>query len=103
VGPVALGGSASIRLGGESGGKGRGVELRLIIPVIGPPCYTGSGLRYPSSRGLLVVGLAAWWINLFGEQSSAMGEVCYCGRCPVSEKEMLTKWFSSFCSLMLHE
>ena len=59
MGPVALGGSASIRLGGESGGKGRGVRLRSISPVIGLSCYTGSGLRYPSSRGLLVVGPAA--------------------------------------------
>ena len=59
MGPVALGGSASIRPGGESGGKGRGVRLRSISPVIGLPCYTGSGLRYPSSRGLLVVGPAA--------------------------------------------
>ena len=32
---------------------------------------------------------------MLGEQSSAVREVCYCGGCPVSEKEMLTKWFSS--------
>jgi hypothetical protein len=92
---VAWGGSASIRLGGESGGKGRGVWLRPFIPVIGLPCYTGCGLRYPSSRGLLVVGPVAWWISRLGEQSSAVGDFCYCCGCPVSENEMLTKWFSS--------
>jgi hypothetical protein len=38
---VAPSGSASIRLGGESGGKGRDAGLRLRAPVIGPPCYAG--------------------------------------------------------------
>jgi heat shock protein 5 len=41
AGPVAPGGSASIRLGGESGGKGRDAGLRLRAPVIGLPCYAG--------------------------------------------------------------
>jgi hypothetical protein len=39
VGPVAASGSASIRPGGESGGKGRDAGLRLRAPVIGLPSY----------------------------------------------------------------